>query len=217
MDNGLWKMIAFISLGIALAMGWLLLSNKGLYDFIAPRGSVVETARTALLRVERENSLVTTKAYVQAVVRKRSEEWYGNAEVIRLVPATIHYAVNLNELDRNKLEYDAQTRVLSVPLPEVKIQSIDPDMTRAEIIRNFDLLRTEGITGNQLEAETEKMVRPTLEELGKSSAIMGAAKEQAIFSVKQLLESALGATGQQVQVQPYFPDDNKNAPAKTDK
>jgi hypothetical protein len=217
MNDGLWKTIAFVSLGIALAMGWLLFSNKGLYDFIAPRGNVVETARTALLRVERENNLVTTKAYVQAVVRKRSEEWYGNAEVIRLVPATIHYAVNLNEIDNSKLSYDAQTRVLRVPLPEVKIQSIDPDMTRAEIIRNIDLLRTEGITGNQLETETEKMIRPTLEELGKSSAIMNTAKEQAIVSVKQLLESALNATGQQVQVQPYFPNESKNAPTNNGK
>lgn len=211
MNNGLWKTMAFVSLGIALAMGWLLFSNKGLYDFIRPQGNVVETARTALLRVERENSLVTTKAYVQAVVRKRSEEWYGNAEVIRIVPATIHYAVNLNEIDRNKIQYDAQTRSLSVQLPEVKILSIDPDMARAEIIRNLDLLRSEGVTGNQLEAETEKMIRPTLEELGKSSAIMNTAKEQATTSVKQLLESALNATGQQVQVHPYFPNENKNA------
>lgn len=210
MNNGFWKWIALMIIGFGL-VALSLFASKHLYEFILPRENVLTTARTALLKMERDSNLVTTRAFVQAVVRKRNEQWYGNAEVIRIVPATINYAVNLAEIDRNQLEYDQQARMLYVPLPDVKIHSIDPDLAKAEIIRNISLLRSESMTGNTLEEETEKMVRPTLEEMGKSPEIMSTAKDQAIVSVRRFLESAFNATGMPVQVRPYFKSDGKDS------
>ena len=210
MNDGFWKWMSLIIVGFALvAIG--LFATKHLYEFVLPKEDVMKAARTALLRLERDSSLVTTRAYVQAVVRKRNEQWYGNAEVIRIVPATINYAVNLAEIDRNQMEFDERARILYVPLPDVKVHSIDPDLTKAEIIRNIGLLRSESMTGNILEEETEKMVRPTLEEMGKSPEIVGIAKEQAVTSVRQFLESALNATGMTIQVRPYFKSEGKDA------
>ncbi|MEP7340179.1 MAG: DUF4230 domain-containing protein [Acidobacteriota bacterium] len=214
----LWKLVAlasFIVMIAALVLAGMLYTRKGIGDLFWPEEKIVRTARTTLQRVERDNSLVTTRAYVQAVVRQRSEEWYGNAEVIRIVPATISYAINLNDIDSGKLEYDDQKRVLRVPLPEVKILAIDPDLTKAEIIRNLDFLRSESQTGNQLEETTERMVRPEIERMGLSPEIIKMAKDQAIISVRQLLETALGSVGQPVAVQPYFRSDSQPAAAPT--
>jgi hypothetical protein len=208
-SGGVWKLIAVVSVVVAALATYAFVTGKGIYDVFAPQGKIIQTATTTLLKIERENQLVTTRAFVQAVVRQRDEQWYGNAEVIRIVPATIHYAVNLAEIDREKIEYDEQSKTLWVPLPDVKILSIDPDLTKAETIRNLDLLRTEQLTGNVLEEATEKMVRPTLEELGKSPEIIKSAKDQAIVSVRQLLESALDATGAGVRVKPYFKSEGK--------
>lgn len=205
-----WKLIALASLvvaGAALILAAMLYARKGVGDLLWPEDKIVKTARTTLLRVERENNLVTTRAYVQAVVRQRNEQWYGDAEVIRIVPATISYAVDLNQIDSGRLEYDDQKRMLRVPLPDVKILSIDPDLTKAEIIRNLDFLRTESMTGNQLEETTEQMIRPEIEKMGQSPDIIKMAKDQAITSVRRLLESALGSVGQPVAVQPYFKND----------
>jgi len=210
MSEKFWKLIALASFVVAIAaliLAGMLYTRKGIGDLFWPEEKIVKTARSTLLRVERDNNLVTTRAYVQAVVRQRSEEWYGNAEVIRIVPATIHYAINLNEIDQGRMSYDDQKHVLRVPLPDVKILSIDPDLTKAEIIRNLDFLRSESMTGNQLEETTEKMVRPEIEKLGQSPEIIKTAKDQAIASVRQLLESALGAVGQPIAVQPYFKGD----------
>jgi len=206
----LWKLIAlasFLLMLAALVVAGMLYTRKGVGDLFWPEEKIVRTARTTLQRVERDNSLVTTRAYVQAVVRQRNEQWYGDAEVIRIVPATIHYAINLNDIDSGKLEYDEQKRVLRVPLPEVKILSIDLDLGKGEIIRNLDFLRTESMTGNQLEETTEKMVRPEVEKMGQSPEIIKMAKDQAVISVRQLLESALGSVGQPVAVQPFFRSD----------
>lgn len=208
MNDGFWKWMGVIMLGF-IFVALSLFASKRIYEFVLPRESVLETAKTALLKVERESSLVTTRAYVQAVVRKRDEQWYGNAEVIRIVPATISYAVNLAEIDPKEIEYDEQLRMLYVPLPEVKIHSIDPDLSKAETIRNIALTRSESMTGNVLEEATEKMVRPAIEELGKSPEIINTAKEQAIVSVRQLLESTFRAAGMPVHVTPYFKDDGK--------
>jgi hypothetical protein len=211
----LWKVVAVISIGIAVLASYAFMRGKGFYDVFAPQGKVLQTAGATLLRMDRENQLVTTRAFVQAVVRQRDEQWYGNAEVIRIVPATIHYAVNLAEIDQGKIEYDAASKTLWVPLPDVRILSIDPDLQKAETIRNLDLLRSEGVTGNTLEDTTEKMVRPALEELGKSPDIVRSAKDQAVVSVRQLLESALDAAGTGIRVKPYFRSEGKTpAPEK---
>ena len=210
----LWKLVAlasFLVMIAALVLAGMLYTRKGIGDLFWPEEKIVRTARTTLQRVERDNSLVTTRAYVQAVVRQRNEQWYGDAEVIRIVPATINYAINLNDIDSGKLEYDEPKRVLRVPLPDVKILSIDLDLGKAEIIRNLDFLRTESMTGNQLEETTEKMVRPEIEKMGMSPEIIKMARDQAIVSVRQLLESALGSVGQPVAVQPYFRDNPQPA------
>lgn len=207
--GGFWKLIALVSVVVAALASYALISGRGFYDFFSPQGKVVQTATSAILRMERESQLVTTRAFVQAVVRQRDEQWYGNAEIIRIVPATIHYAVNLAEIDRDKLEYDESSRTLYVPLPDVKILSIDPDLAKAETVRNLDVLRSEGLTGNPLEDATEKMVRPMLEEMGKSPEIIKTAKDQAMMSVRQLLESSLDAVGMKVRVKPYFKSEGK--------
>jgi len=210
MSDGFWKWIFVLTFCFALVAASLFVT-RNIYNFVLPKSNVLDEARTALLRIDRDSSLITTRAYVQVVVRKRDEQWYGNAEVVRIVPATINYAVNLAEIDRNQIEYDQRAKILYVPLPEVKVDSIDPDLTKAEIIRNLGTFRSEGMTGNVLEEETEKMVRPALEEMGKSPEIMRTAKEQAIFSVKQFLEPALNAVGMQIQVRPYFKNDGRDS------
>ncbi len=208
MSKSVWKGLALVSGGV-LVGAFITLVGWSLHLKLIPEENIVQSATLTLLKIERQNQLVTTRAFVQAVVRKRSEAWYGNAEVIRIVPATIHYAVDLAEIDRAQLEYDRSTRLLFVPLPDVKVLSIDPDLERAEIIRSLDLLRTEGGTGNKLEVETEKMVRPTLEKLATSPAAITVAKDQAIASIKYLLESTLSATGHSVEVRPYFKSEGK--------
>lgn len=202
-----WKLMAIASFVVTLAalgLAGMLYTRKGFGDFFWPEARIISTAKTTLLKLERDTSLVTTQAFVQAVVRQRDAQWYGDAEVIRIVPATIHYAVSLKDIDQGRMIYDEQKHELRVPLPDVKILSIDPDLTKAEIIRNLDFLRTETLSGNQLEDTTEQMVRPELEKLGKSPEIIKTAKEHAIASVRQLLESALSSVGQTIAVQPYF-------------
>lgn len=202
-----WKFITAISLGLSLSILGLWLSGKSFYDLFQPQRNVIETASMTILWLEKESSLVTARAYVQAVIRKRDVQWYGDAELIRIVPATISYSVNLAEVDRMKMEYDGASKTLRIPLPGIQIQSIDPDMANAETIRNLDLLRTESLTGNILEDETEKMIRPKIEEMGRSPLIIKNAKEQAIHAVRQLLEGAFRAAGMEVRVMPYFVDD----------
>ena len=203
MEQAKWKWGALAGAGAAavllvwLAANWLL----------PPGENVVRKASATLLRLERQQQLITTRAFVQAVVRQRSEQWYGSAEVIRIVPGTVSYAVDLAAIDRDKLEYVEEApgrRVLHVPLPDVKVVAVDPDLARAETIRSLDLMRTQGGAGNELEAATEKMVRPALEQAGNSTQALSVAREQAIASIKYLLESVLNATGAAVEVKPYF-------------
>ena len=215
MTDLFWKVVTVICLGAMLFVIYSISTGRNFLDRILPTGSVVRTASATILKLDRESQLVTATAFVQAVVRQKDVQLYGNAEVVRIVPARIHYAVNLGEMDRSKIEYDAQTETLWVPLPDAKIQSIDPDLEKAEMIKSLDLLRTESGIGNQLEQATEKLVRPELEKMGTSPDILRFAKAQAIITVRQLLESSLGAVGQRVRVRPYFISEGKRETLET--
>jgi hypothetical protein len=219
MGDAFYKLITVIALGAILVVIYSLSTGKSALERLVPSlpsGNVVESASATIQKLDRESQLVSTTAYVQAVVRKKDEQVYGNAEVVRIIPAKIHYAVNLAGIDPKKMEYDAQTQTLYVPLPDVEILSIDPDLERAELIKSLDTFRTESGIGNQLEQATEKMVRPTLERMGTSPEIMRFAKDQAILSVRQMLEASLEAVGKRTRVKPYFRSDGKMpAPAAT--
>ncbi len=212
MGDAFYKLITIIALGAILVVIYSLSTGKSALERLIPSlpsVSVVESASATIQKLDRESQLVSTTAYVQAVVRKKDEQLYGNAEVVRIVPAKIHYAVNLAGIDAKKMEYDAQSQTLYVPLPDVEILSIDPDLEKAELIKALDTFRTESGIGNQLEQATEKMVRPTLERMGTSPEIMRFAKDQAILSVRQMLEASLEAAGKRTRVKPYFRSDGK--------
>jgi Protein of unknown function (DUF4230) len=216
MADGFWKLITLVCVGAMLFAIVSMSTGRNLLQSVLPStsipgltGSVEETAGATILRLERESQLVSTTAFVQAVVRRKDSQVYGDAEVVRIVPAKIHYAVNLAEIDRSRLEYEKAAQLLWVPLPDVKILSIDPDLEKAELIKSLGAFRTETGIGNELEQATEKMVRPTLDRMGKSPDIMKFAKDQAVHSVRQILESALEAAGTRVRVKPYFKSEGK--------
>src|SRR5262245_30835082 len=204
MTDLFWKVITVICLGAMLFVIYSITTGKNFLDRILPAGNVVRTANATFLKLDKESQLITATAFVQAVVRQKDEQFYGNAEVVRIVPAKIHYAVNLSEMDRSKMEFDAQAQTLWVPLPDAKIHSIDLDLEKSELIKSLGPLRTESGVGNQLEEATEKMVRPEVEKMGMSPDILRFAKDQAIFAVRQLLETSLETVGQRIRVRPYF-------------
>jgi hypothetical protein len=216
MGDAFWKLVTIICLGAMLFVIYSMSTGRNLLERFMPAagipgltGSVEETASATILRLERESQLVSTTAFVQGVVRQKDSQVYGDAEVVRIVPAKIHYAVSLAEIDRTRLEYEKGTQILWVPLPDVKILSIDPDLEKAETIKSLGVFRTESGIGNQLEQATEKMVRPALEQLGKSPDILKFAREQALVSVRNLLEASLEAAGTRVRVKPYFKSEGK--------
>jgi hypothetical protein len=217
MADAFWKLITVICLGAMLFVIYTMTTGKNLLERFLPAlpgQSVEQAAGVTILKLERESQLVSTTAFVQAVVRKKDVQVYGEAEVVRIVPAKIHYAVNLAEIDRAGLEYDAKTQTLWVPLPDVKILSIDPDLEKAELIKSVGLLRTESGIVNQLEEATQKMVRPALEKIGQSPDIVKYAKDQASNAVRQVLESSLDAAGTRVRVKPYFKSEGKRGAAE---
>lgn len=206
-----WKVITTVCLGGILFVVYSISTGRSFLERLIPEPTITQTANLTVLKVQRESQLVTTSAFVQAVVRQKDEQWYGKAEVIRIVPATVFYAVDLAGIDRNAMEYDATAKLLYVPLPDVKVQSIDIKLDKAELIKSIDFLRTEAGTVNRLEETTDKMIRPAVEKMGDSPEVMKMAKDQAIASVKQLLEAALDAAGARVKVVPYFKSEGKKA------
>lgn len=225
MNDGFWKVVTVVCLCAMLYVIYSLSATspgsigrsvvEQILPAVLPKGNVIETANATFLKLDPQSQLVTATAYVQAVVQKKDEQVYGTAEVARIVPARIHYALNLAEIDRTRMEYDPQAQILWVALPDVRIQSIDPDLPNAKIIKSLGVLRTESGIGDQLEQATEQMIRPALERMGASPDIVKFAKDQGIISVRQLLEASIEASGQHVRVKPYFLSDGKGVPAAT--
>jgi hypothetical protein len=195
--------------GLALAAA-LLAGGWFAHQLYKSRQDPLAQASAALTRLEAQNQLITAKAYLQVVVRQSDSQWYGKAEVIRIVPAVVSYAIDLGQIDPKAMQYERRLNVLTVPLPDPAIAAIDPQLDKAEVIRSADLLRTQGGALNRLEDLTEKQVRPAIEQAAQNAEAQSLARAQAKQAVRALLQGALSATGGgQVRVEPYFASDSK--------
>jgi hypothetical protein len=199
------------SLGRLALVGLLFVVLPGLFllgwsarQWLAPEPDVVASAQTAILKLEGQRKLITLKAVVQTVVRQSDEQWFGKAEVIRIVPARVSYGVDLAKLNARSLRYDPAARRLTIALPPVEVLAIDPDLANAQVIRTSDLLRRQGGVVNQLEDATLTRLRPALEAAAKDPALLDSAREQTKIALRALLEPALAAAGGGVAVTPVF-------------
>jgi Protein of unknown function (DUF4230) len=150
------------------------------------------TLQAAITRMEPQQRLVTTSAFVQVVSRVEDlNRLWGDARVFAVAPGRIDYSVDLSGLDGDALRKapDGKSLIVTVPDPT---WTVVPDMKRLELIRAIGGLRTEAGIGNALEAQVLKRVAADFERLAASPEALKTARSQARSGVAGLLSPLVG-------------------------
>ena len=123
-----------------------------------------------------------------------------DAELLRLVPATVSYGVDLSGLKASALESGSKTTRLTVP--DVKIIAIDPMASGVFESKSLGLLRSEAAMGNALERQAAALTRPAIEKRASDPALMAFARAQAKVQIAALVAQLGGPADVEIRIQP---------------
>lgn len=80
---------------------------------------------------EGRTELTIAKLEQALTVEHRDSNWRGTIAVKVTVPCTLHYAINLATLGAGDFRWDPATKLLRVRMPDVRLQSVEPDLEKA--------------------------------------------------------------------------------------
>jgi len=162
---------------------------------------------TTLLTFERANRLTVFTAQVAplAVSQDKGVFGYFQSKQVAVIPARVDYTLDLSQLKRESMVWDAETQKLTVTLPPVSLGKPNLDEGHAQYINDGVWIgrdtQTKFTHDNTLKAEqmaAQQAANPVL---------MGLARDAARAAVRQNLAAPLQAVGfDKVTVEVRFAD-----------
>ena len=191
-----WRPMLALVVGIAI-ITFLWLMARDLLDR-GERGPDPDTVvSTSLQAMQAQNRLVPFTARFVSVVTSRQRRFAGLLEAERtlILPGTARYEIDMADLRREDLEWDAATSTLTVTLPDLEIAGPEVDLEGAQEYANEGIL---GAVTNAEEVLSESNQRAALADLRKQArgaVPMNAAREAARDAVSRNFELPLAVAG----------------------
>jgi hypothetical protein len=115
------------ALALAGLFAWLLWKPQDIGDPLA----------TSLVAFERQNSLTVFSAEMAPVVSSDDSRLFGlvQSKQVAVIPARIDYTIDLSQMNRDRMAWNAQTQTLSVRLPPLRLSRPNLDEARAQYLR----------------------------------------------------------------------------------
>ncbi|MDR6510842.1 hypothetical protein J2792_001708 [Novosphingobium capsulatum] len=173
------------ALALAGLFAWLLWKPQDIGDPLA----------TSLVAFERQNSLTVFSAELAPVVSSDDSRLFGlvQSKQVAVIPARVDYTIDLAQMNRDRMAWNAQTQTLSVRLPPLRLSRPNLDEARAQYLR-------EGVWISR--AAQDKLTRDNTrlaEQLATNQAanpvLMGLARSAAKDAVRQNLAIPLQVAG----------------------
>ncbi len=161
-----------IVIGLLAAVAWLAWRAFGPQDLGDPLA-------TSLAAFETQNELTVFSAEFAPVVVSNDSRFFGtiNSRQVAVIPARVSYTLDLSGVDRNRLNWDADSETLSVQLPALDIGRPNLDESRAQYLREGiwisrdaqDNLTRQNTRLAERQA-TERATNPVLLDLARAAA-----------------------------------------------
>ena len=163
--------LLIIAVNVALG-GWLLWRAFGPQDLGDPLA-------TSLVAFERQNRLTVFSAQLAPVVSSEDERAFGllKSRQIAVIPARVDYTLDLSQMTRARLAWNAEASTLTVTLPPLTVSRPNLDEARAQYLREgVWITRTaqDQLTRNNTRLAEQQAVQqaanPVLFDLARSAA-----------------------------------------------
>ena len=132
MANGLKErpapwLLSGAALAIAGYFGWQLYGPSAHGDPIA----------TSLLAFEKANRLTVFSAQLALVSASEDERAFGmlKSRQVAVIPARVDYTIDLAQMDKGRMKWDADTKHLDVTLPPLQVSRPNLDEAHAQYLR----------------------------------------------------------------------------------
>ncbi len=114
-------------LALAAWLGWKAFGPSDLGDPLA----------TSLVAFEKQNKLTVFSAELAPVVASDDSRFLGMVQTrqIAVIPARVDYTLDLSQVGPERLAWNADTQVLDVQLPAIKVGKPNLDEARAQYLR----------------------------------------------------------------------------------
>ncbi len=162
----------------ALLAGALALAAWALWRAFGP-ADLGDPLATSLTAMERQDRLTVFTAQLSPVVAADDERLFGMLKTrqVAVIPARVDYTLDLSEVGRGRLHWDAGARRLDVRLPALTVGKPDLDEAHAQYLREGVWMTREAqdqlTRANTLLAESqasEQAHNPVLLDLARAAA-----------------------------------------------
>jgi len=171
------------------------------------------TTRTkVVLRIRKICSaarLVTATVDEELEITKHSESWRGDARIVVRCPVRISYSVDLKSISEHEVAYNAKRRLLTVLIPDIKIEAVDYDLKKATVCMDLGWARTKARAGQFFQNEAQKMIHSSATELARNKRVMAKARLLTLPAVREQLQKVIRAVVPDVVVDVRFKPSSK--------
>lgn len=150
---------------------------------------------TAMTTFEKQNRLTVFSAQLSPVVASNEERMLGllNSRQIAVIPARVDYTIDLSEVDRDRLSWDATAQRLDVRLPPLKLSRPNLDEGRAQYLREGVWISRQ--TQDKLTRDNTKLAERQAADHAANPVLMGLAQAAAKDAIRQNLTVPLQVAG----------------------
>ena len=150
---------------------------------------------TSLVALERQNRLTVFSAELATVVSSDDERLFGlvKSKQVAVIPARVDYTLDLSKVGRDRMDWNADTKTLSVNLPPVTIGRPNLDEARAQYLREGVWITRDA--QDKLTRDNTKVAEQLAVQQAANPVLLNMARNAARDAVRQNLAIPLQVAG----------------------
>jgi len=174
-----------VALAAAAFLGWKLWQPEDIGDPLA----------TSLVAFEKQDKLTVFSAELAPVVSSDDSRLFGlvNAKQVAVIPARVDYTINLGQVGRERLTWNAAEQTLGVRLPSLSVSRPNLDEARAQYLRDGIWISREA--QDKLTRDNTRLAEAQAVQQAANPVLMNLAREAAKQAISQNLSIPLQVAG----------------------
>lgn len=153
---------------------------------------------SAMLAFEKQNSLTVFSSRFEVVAESVDNRGVLGVDLLKsrqaaIIPATVEYRLDLSSVDRDRMEWDAESETLDVTLPTLKISKPNLDEAQSKVFTEGTYVTRDASTdlsrNNSLQAERKAAA------FAKNPEVLALARAAAKDAIRQNLAIPLSVAG----------------------
>jgi hypothetical protein len=150
---------------------------------------------TTLVAFEKQNRLTVFSAQLSPVVSSEDSRLFGalRSRQVAVIPARVDYALDLSQMDRNRLVWNDATDTLSVQLPALQVGRPNLDEGRAQYLREGIWISRDA--QDNMNRQNTRLAEQQAQQQAANPVLMGLARSAAKDAIRQNLAIPLQVAG----------------------